>query len=53
MGKGKFGIHGGQFVPEVLMNAVHELEAAYEHYKNDPQFQQELTELFNVQQAPL
>ena len=47
MGKGKFGIHGGQFVPEVLMNAVHELEAAYEHYKNDPQFQQELTELFN------
>ena len=31
MGKGKFGIHGGQFVPEVLMNAVHELEAAYAH----------------------
>ncbi|MBQ9843828.1 MAG: tryptophan synthase subunit beta [Oscillospiraceae bacterium] len=47
MGKGKFGIHGGQFVPEVLMNAVHELEAAYEHYKNDPQFNAELTELFN------
>ena len=47
MGKGKFGIHGGQFVPEVLMNAVHELEAAYEHYKNDPQFNAELQELFN------
>ena len=45
--KGRFGIHGGQFVPEVLMNAVHELEAAYEFYKNDPQFNQELTELFN------
>ena len=47
MGKGKFGIHGGQFVPEVLMNAVHELEASYEHYKNDPQFNAELQELFN------
>ena len=47
MAKGRYGIHGGQFVPEVLMNAVHELEAAYEHYKNDPQFNQELTELFN------
>ena len=47
MGKGKFGIHGGQFVPEVLMNAVHELEAAYEHYKNDPQFNAELQALFN------
>ena len=47
MAKGRYGIHGGQFVPEVLMNAVHELEAAYEFYKNDPQFNQELTELFN------
>ena len=47
MGKGKFGIHGGQFVPEVLMNAVHELEAAYAHYKNDPQFNAELQALFN------
>lgn len=49
MGKsrGRFGIHGGQYIPETLMNAVIELEAAYEHYKNDPQFNAELTELFN------
>ena len=47
MAKGRYGIHGGQFVPEVLMNAVHELETAYEFYKNDPQFNAELTELFN------
>ena len=47
MAKGRYGIHGGQFVPEVLMNAVHELEAAYEFYKNDPQFNKELEELFN------
>ena len=47
MAKGRYGIHGGQFVPEVLMNAVHELEEAYEFYKNDPQFNAELTALFN------
>ena len=47
MAKGRYGIHGGQFVPEVLMNAIHELETAYEFYKNDPQFNAELTELFN------
>ena len=45
--KGRFGIHGGQYIPETLMNAVIELEEAYEHYKNDPEFQKELTELFN------
>lgn len=45
MSKGRYGIHGGQYVPETLMNAVNELEAAYEHYKNDPDFQQELTTL--------
>ena len=45
--KGRFGIHGGQFVPEILMNAVNELEQAYNYYKNDPQFNRELTELFN------
>ena len=33
--KGRFGIHGGQYIPEILMNAVNELEEAYEHYKND------------------
>ena len=45
--KGRFGTHGGQYIPETLMNAVIELEAAYEHYKNDPEFNRELTELFN------
>ena len=44
---GRFGIHGGQYVPEILMNAVNELEEAYNHYKNDPEFQRELTDLFN------
>ena len=44
---GRFGSHGGQYIPETLMNAVIELEVAYEHYKNDPEFNRELTELFN------
>ena len=47
MTKGRFGIHGGQYVPEILMNAVHELEQAYDFYKNDPVFNRELTQLFN------
>ncbi len=42
---GRFGIHGGQYIPETLMNAVIELDAAYRHYKDDPAFQAELTEL--------
>lgn len=45
MSKGKFGQHGGQFVPETLMNAVNELEAAYEKYSRDPAFIAELEEL--------
>ena len=45
--KGRFGIHGGQYIPETLMNAVIELEAAYNDAKADPSFQAELTELFN------
>ena len=45
--KGRFGIHGGQYIPEILMNAVQELEDAYEHYKNDPEFNRELSELLN------
>ena len=45
--KGRFGVHGGQYIPETLMNAIHELERAYEHYKNDPEFQKELSTLFN------
>ena len=44
---GRFGIHGGQYIPETLMNAVIELEQAYDHYKNDPEFNRELRELFN------
>lgn len=47
MSKGRFGIHGGQYMPETLMNAVIELEEAYNHYKDDPQFNAELTELYN------
>ena len=47
MSKGRFGIHGGQYMPETLMNAVIELEEAYYHYKNDPQFNAELTDLLN------
>ena len=45
--KGRFGAHGGQYIPETLMNAVIELEEAYLHYKDDPAFQLELTSLFN------
>ena len=41
--KGRFGVHGGQYIPETLMNAVIELEEAYNHYIDDPQFQAELT----------
>ncbi len=45
--KGRFGIHGGQYVPEALMGALKELEDAYNYYKNDPAFNAELTALFN------
>ena len=45
--KGRFGMHGGQYIPETLMNAVIELEQAYDHYKEDPAFQQELSQLLN------
>lgn len=47
MTKGRYGIHGGQYIPETLMHAVIELERAYEYYKNDPQFNKELQELFH------
>ncbi|MEE0752059.1 tryptophan synthase subunit beta [Frisingicoccus sp.] len=43
--KGRFGVYGGQYVPETLMNAIIELEEAYEYYKNDPEFNRELDEL--------
>lgn len=45
--KGRFGIHGGQYMPETLMNAVIELEEAYNYYKNDATFNNELAVLFN------
>ena len=45
--KGRFGVHGGQYIPETLMNAVIELEEAYNRYKDDPEFNRELTTLFN------
>ena len=45
--KGRFGIHGGQYIPETLMNAVIELEEAYCRWKDDPGFNRDLTELLN------
>ena len=45
--KGRFGKYGGQYVPETLMNAVNELEEAYNYYKDDPEFNKELTDLLN------
>ena len=47
MSKGRFGIHGGQYIPETLMNAVIELEEAYDYYKKDPEFNAELNKLLN------
>ena len=46
MSKGRFGIHGGQYLPETLMNAVIELEEAYRRYREDPDFNRDLSELF-------
>ncbi len=46
MSKGRFGIHGGQYIPETLMNEIINLENAYEHYKNDPEFVAELDTLY-------
>ena len=45
--KGRFGRHGGQYIPETLMNAVNELEEAYNHYKDDPSFNEEIKALLN------
>lgn len=47
MSKGRFGIHGGQYVPETLMNELIKIEEAYEFYKNDKEFNTELTKLLN------
>lgn len=45
--KGRFGIHGGQYVPEVIMNAISEVEEAYNKYKDDPEFKKELETMLN------
>lgn len=42
---GRFGEYGGQYIPETLMNAVNELEEAYNKYKNDPEFKREFKDL--------
>ena len=42
MGKGRYGIHGGQYIPETLMNEVSRIEREYEFYKNDVVFNKEL-----------
>lgn len=47
MKKGRYGIFGGQYIPETLMNAVQELEEAYTRYSQDPEFQEELESLLN------
>ncbi|MDR3271717.1 MAG: tryptophan synthase subunit beta [Peptococcaceae bacterium] len=47
MSKGRFGEFGGQYIPETLMNEIHTLEDAYEHYKNDPSFNTELNHLLD------
>lgn len=44
---GRFGEFGGQYIPETVMNAVHELEKAYDKYKDDPEFNKELQELYH------
>lgn len=46
MSKGRYGQYGGQYIPETLMNAVQEVEEAYGHYKNDPEFMGELDNLY-------
>ena len=46
MSKGRFGNYGGQYIPETLMKAVEELEEAYLHYKDDPEFVAELNDLY-------
>ncbi len=45
MKKGRFNEYGGQYIPETLMNAIREVEEAYEYYKNDPEFNEELLDL--------
>lgn len=44
---GRFGEFGGQYIPETVMTAVHELEKAYDKYKDNPEFNKELQELYH------
>ena len=44
---GRFGEYGGQYVPEIVMNAVNELNEAYETYKNAPEFLAQLRQLYS------
>ena len=48
MSKGRYGIHGGQYISETLMNELIHLEECYEHYKKDPEFNAELNKLLYV-----
>ncbi|MCD7809934.1 MAG: tryptophan synthase subunit beta [Erysipelotrichaceae bacterium] len=45
MGVGRYGQHGGQYIPETLMSEIHKVEEAYEFYKHDEEFQAELNKL--------
>lgn len=47
MENGRFGVYGGKYIPETLMNEIYHLEKAYNHYKNDPAFTEELNSLLN------
>ena len=47
MSKVRYGIHGGQYISETLMNELIHLEECYEHYKKDPEFNAELNKLLN------
>ena len=47
MSKGRYGVHGGQYISETLMNELIHLEECYEHYKKDPEFNAELNKLLN------
>ena len=48
MAKGRYGEFGGQYIPETLMNEIHKVEEAYEFYKNDRAFNEELITLLKV-----
>ncbi len=45
MSRGRFGVHGGQYISETLMNELLSLEEQYNHFKDDPEFRDELNTL--------